>query len=108
MKPAVAVFGTLAATAAALGLAWAQDNPNHESVGQHFMVVASNLPPPYATPASAERSVKAQPADPGRLELPPGFHANIFANGLTNARPSGAATIVFAPLRTSVSRHSAA
>ena len=86
MKPALAVFGTLAVTATALGLAWAQDNPNHESVGQHFMVVASNLPPPYATPASAERSVKAQPADPGRLELPPGFHANIFANGLTNAR----------------------
>ncbi len=85
MRPAVAVFG-LAATAAVVGFAWAQDNPNHESVGQHFMVVASNLPPPFATPATAERSVKAQTPDPGKLELPTGFHASIFARGLTNAR----------------------
>jgi glucose/arabinose dehydrogenase len=86
MKKTAVFFGALTAAAVVLGYAWAQNNPNHETVGQHFMVVASNLPPPFATPASAERSVKAQPADPSKLELPPGFHANIFADGLANAR----------------------
>ncbi len=86
MKRTAAFFGALTAAAMVLGYAWAQNNPNHETVGQHFMVVASNLPPPFATPASAERSVKAQPADPSKLELPQGFHANIFADGLANAR----------------------
>ncbi len=86
MKKSAITFGALAASIAVLGYAWAQNNPNHETVGEHFMVMASNLPPPFATPASAERSVKAQPADPSKLELPQGFHANIFANGLTNAR----------------------
>src|SRR5438270_11439526 len=86
MKLAVALLGGVAATAAVLGLAWAQDNPNHETIGQHFMVVASNLPPPFATPASAERAKKAVPADPSRLQLPQGFHATIFAGGLTNSR----------------------
>jgi glucose/arabinose dehydrogenase len=86
MRKKFAVIGALAATAAVIGFAWAQDNMNHETVGQHFMVLASNLPPPFATPASAERSVKAQPADPAKMELPAGFHASLFANGLTNAR----------------------
>jgi glucose/arabinose dehydrogenase len=86
MKKTAVFFGALTAAAVVLGYAWAQNNPNRETVGQHFMVLASNLPPPFATPASAERSVKAQAADPSKLELPQGFHANIFADGLANAR----------------------
>ena len=86
MRTSLVVSGALAASIAVLGFAWAQDNLNHETVGQHFTYIASNLPPPYATPASAERSVKVQPADPAKLQLPKGFHANIFAGNLTNAR----------------------
>ena len=69
-KPGV-MIGALGVAAAALGIAWAQDNMNHETVGQHFTVVASAMPPPFATPASAERSVKAQTPDPAKLQLPP-------------------------------------
>lgn len=86
MRKAVVLSGALIAAVAVLGFAWAQDNPNHETVGEHFTYLASNLPPPYATPASAERSVKVQPPDPAKLELPKGFHANIFAGNLANAR----------------------
>jgi glucose/arabinose dehydrogenase len=79
--------GILAVGAAVwAGGAIAQNNQNHENVGQHFQFMASNLPPPFATPASAERSTKAQDPDLGKLQLPPGFKANLFADGLTNAR----------------------
>lgn len=86
MRKSFVVSGALVSAIAVLGFAWAQDNANHESVGQHFTYLASNLPPPYATPASAERSVKVQAPDPAKLQLPQGFHANIFAGNLTNAR----------------------
>jgi glucose/arabinose dehydrogenase len=81
---ACAVAGAaLIALAAGTALA---ENQNHEAVGQHFQYLASNLPPPYATPASAERS-KAVPMPPNpTLELPPGFAVDIFASGLDNAR----------------------
>ncbi len=87
MRKAYGLMGILAAGAAIwAGGAIAQNNQNHENIGQHFQFMASNLPPPYATPASAERSTKAQDPDLGRLQLPPGFKANLFADGLTNAR----------------------
>ena len=86
MKKSFAVIAAVAASAAVLGIAWAQDNMNHETIGQHFQFLASNMPPPFATPASAERSVKAQPADPAKLQLPQGFHASLFARDLDNAR----------------------
>ncbi len=88
MKKIHGAIGTLALGAAAwAGTAIAQnDNMNHESVGQHFQFLASNLPPPFATPASAERSTKAQDPDLGKLQLPQGFHANLFADGLSDAR----------------------
>src|SRR6185295_20101059 len=68
------------------GVAIAQNNMNGETVGQHFQFLASNLPPPYATPASAQRSTKAEDPNLGKLQLPPGFQANLFANGLSDAR----------------------
>ena len=87
MRKAYGVVGILAVGAAIwAGSAIAQNNQNHENIGQHFQFMASNLPPPFATPASAERSTKAQDPDLGRLQLPPGFKANLFADGLTNAR----------------------
>ena len=48
--------------------------------------MASNLPPPYATPADAQRSKKAEDPNLGKLQLPPGFKANLFAEGLSDAR----------------------
>jgi glucose/arabinose dehydrogenase len=88
MRTVYAILGTLVAGAAVwAGSAIAQnDNQNHESIGQHFQFMASNIPPPYATPADAQRSKKAQDPDLGKLQLPPGFKANLFAQGLTDAR----------------------
>ena len=87
MRKAYGIMGILAVGAAIwAGGAIAQNNQNHENIGQHFQFMASNLPPPYATPASAERSTKAQDPDLGKLQLPPGFKANLFADGLTDAR----------------------
>jgi glucose/arabinose dehydrogenase len=80
-------MGTLALGAAIwAGAAIAQNNQNHETVGQHFQFMASNLPPPFATPATAQRSTKSEDPNLGKLQLPPGFHANLFADGLSNAR----------------------
>lgn len=61
--------------------AWAADHP-----GQKFLVKASDLPKPYATPAVANKNgVKARPA--GVLpEAPKGFAVSVFATGLTSAR----------------------
>jgi glucose/arabinose dehydrogenase len=88
MSKIYAFMGSLAAGAAVwAGAAIAQaDNQNHEAVGQHFQFLASNLPPPYATPADAERSKKAEDPNLGKLQLPPGFKANLFAQGLSDAR----------------------
>ncbi|HEX3486711.1 MAG TPA: PQQ-dependent sugar dehydrogenase [Micropepsaceae bacterium] len=88
MSKIYGVMGTLAVGVAVwAGAAIAQsENQNHETIGQHFQFMASNLPPPFATPADAERSKKAQDPDLGKLQLPPGFHANLFAQGLTDAR----------------------
>ena len=63
-----------------------QQNMNGETVGQHFQFLASALPPPYATPASAQRSKQAEPPSEAKLSLPQGFHANLFATGLNDAR----------------------
>jgi glucose/arabinose dehydrogenase len=80
----VAITGAFGA-ALSIGVAMAE-NQNHEAVGQHFQFLASDMPPPYATPAAAERSRGVpRPPDP-TLELPPGFAVNIFASGLDNAR----------------------
>lgn len=54
--------------------------------GTRIEVHAADLPPPHATPSTANpaRVVKAPPdAAP---KLPRGFHANLFASGLSDAR----------------------
>lgn len=61
--------------------AWAVDHP-----GQKFLVKASDLPKPYATPAVANKNgVKARPAHV-MPEAPRGFTVSVFAAGLTSAR----------------------
>ena len=87
MRKVYGMVGTLALGAAVwAGAAIAQNNQNREAVGQHFQFLASNLPAPYATPASAQRSTKAEDPNLGKLQLPQGFSANLFANGLNDAR----------------------
>jgi len=87
MDKAYGIVGTLALGAAiCAGSALAQNNPNNETIGQRFQFMASNLPPPYATPATASRSTKAQGPEEQKLTLPPGFTATIFADGLSHAR----------------------
>src|SRR6185369_7910266 len=87
MRKVYGIVGTLALGAAIwAGAAIAQNNQNREAVGQHFQFLASNLPPPYATPADAQRSTKAEDPNLGKLQLPAGFQANLFASGLTDAR----------------------
>ena len=86
MSATAAVLGTLRAVAAVLGFAPAQNNPNHEKVGQHFSISAASLPAPYTTPASSENSRRDVRPDPAKLLLPPGFHANIFAAGGNSLR----------------------
>jgi len=90
MKTHVGRLATLA-LGAALGTAVIAvvghaQNMNKETVSQHFQFVASAIPAPYATPASAQRSTKAEAPSEAKLTLPPGFRANLFATGLDNAR----------------------
>jgi glucose/arabinose dehydrogenase len=78
MKRAATIFlaGLLLPVAA-----WAVDHP-----GQKFLVKASDLPKPYATPAVANKNgVKARPANV-LPEAPKGFAVSVFATGLTSAR----------------------
>jgi glucose/arabinose dehydrogenase len=76
----------LAALAVTAAVAQNAQNMNGETVGQHFLYQASAIAQPYATPAEARRSAKAEDPNAGKLQLPPGFHANLFANNLSNAR----------------------
>jgi len=76
-----AAFGT-----AVIAVVSHAQNMNRETVGQHFLFQASAIPAPYATPASAQRSTKAEAPSEAKVTLPPGFRANLFATGLDNAR----------------------
>jgi len=79
-------LGATLGTALVAVVGHAQQNMNGETVGQHFQFLASAIPAPFATPASAQRSTKAAPPQEQKLQLPPGFSANLFATGLDNAR----------------------
>ncbi len=59
--------------------------PN-EPVGQHYLILPQDLPPPFATESVAVGRSFAPIPDPPVLNLPQGFTVNLFANGLENAR----------------------
>jgi glucose/arabinose dehydrogenase len=82
---ALGILALGCAFAAVAAIAQTAPNPG-EIVGQHFQFLASNLAPPYATPASAERSTRAEAPSEAKLKLPSGFHANLFASGLNDSR----------------------
>ena len=57
-----------------------------QTVGQRIHIRAADLPAPYATPSTGNPARRiARPAAP-RWNLPPGFRANLFADGLDHAR----------------------
>jgi len=57
-----------------------------QEVGQVFHLTPADLPPPGATESVVNGSqTMARPAD-AALRLPPGFAANLFAEGLGHAR----------------------
>jgi glucose/arabinose dehydrogenase len=84
-KLGLAFLATSAILLPLIAVAAAQ-NQNGETVGQHFLFQVNAIPQPYATPADAERSKKVEDPNIGKLQLPPGFHANLFADHLSNAR----------------------
>jgi glucose/arabinose dehydrogenase len=87
MKKRHGALGILALGCAFAAATAVAQTPNPgETVGEHFQFLASNLAPPFATPASAERSTKAENPSEAKLKLPQGFHANLFASGLNDAR----------------------
>jgi hypothetical protein len=60
---------------------WRLDAP-----GQTHRIAANSLPPPFATTSSRNSSsVVAKPAS-AALSLPPGFHIDVFAEGLSGPR----------------------
>jgi hypothetical protein len=60
---------------------WRLDAP-----GQTHKIAADSLPPPFATASTRNNSsVVAKPAA-AALSLPPGFHADVFAEGLSGPR----------------------
>jgi glucose/arabinose dehydrogenase len=68
------------------GFASAAQNMNGETVGQKFLFQASAIAEPFATPATARRAAKSEDPNIGKLQLPAGFKANLFADKLSNAR----------------------
>jgi glucose/arabinose dehydrogenase len=78
MKHAATIFLSALLLSAA---AQAADRP-----GQKFLVKASDLPKPYATPAVANKN-GVKPRPPGVMpQAPKGFAVSVFATGLTSAR----------------------
>jgi len=65
--------------------AFAAEGPE-ETPGQQFHLTPADMPPPFATPASQARFEALGRPDGTALELPPGFEANLFAQGLEHAR----------------------
>lgn len=83
---ALMLLATTSCAAALAVTAVAQNSDPAEKIGQKFTFKANNLADPYATPATARRATTAQPPSEAKLQVPPGFKATLFADGLTSAR----------------------
>lgn len=55
-------------------------------VGETVHITASDLPPPYATDSARQGSTTVDRPDGAGLSVPPGFTANLFADGLSHPR----------------------
>ncbi len=78
-------LATIAVLASALSLAAGAAHAIEE-VGQSNQVSPAQLPPPYATPAVANPPRVVRRAPDQLPQVPPGFHAALFAGGLSHAR----------------------
>lgn len=63
--------------------AWAQFG---QIPGERFTVRAADLPAPYATPSASNPPQRVQRPEGATLSVPPGFAANLFADGLSHPR----------------------
>ena len=79
MKPVLAAL-------VALGVAASAPPAVAQAIGERIELRAEDLPPPRATPSVAAPPQRiARPAG-ANLNLPPGFQANVFAEGFRHAR----------------------
>ena len=78
----VALLGGLA------GLLWMSTSQAQtgQSPGERFMVRPDDLPAPYATPSASNPPQRVARPEGMGLNVPPGFAANAFADGLTHPR----------------------
>ena len=80
------VIAAAAVLASAVGLATTAVQAQHQPVGERFHIKAADLPAPFATPSAVNPPARVSvPADPP-WQVPPGFHVNAFASGLSHAR----------------------
>lgn len=83
MRPASAAASLLTVCAALIVCAaWAAP----PRVGERYEVRAADLPPPYATKSASNPPRRIGRPPGATLEVPAGFRANIFAEGLANPR----------------------
>ncbi len=59
---------------------------DHPEVGERIEVSLEELPPPYATRSASNAPVRIARPEGATLDVPPGFHVNLFADGLDHPR----------------------
>ena len=59
---------------------------DHPEVGERIEVSLEDLPPPYATRSASNAPVRIARPEGATLNVPPGFHVNLFADGLDHPR----------------------
>ncbi len=72
---------------AGLALGWSQPAwAEHPAVGDRIEVRVEDLPPPYATESATNPPRRIDRPAGATLNVPPGFRANVFADGLDHPR----------------------
>jgi len=59
---------------------------DHPEVGERIEVSLEELPPPYATKSASNAPLRIARPEGATLDVPPGFHVNLFADGLDHPR----------------------
>ncbi len=76
----------LAVCAAGAVLAAGAPGPDEQAPGTKIEVQPADLPPPYRTGSASNSAEAVARPDDATLRVPPGFHAALFADGLSDAR----------------------
>ncbi len=59
---------------------------DHPEVGERIEMYLEDLPPPYATKSASNAPNRIVRPEGATLDVPPGFRANVFADGLDHPR----------------------